>query len=71
LVNTVDGPYLVAGDTLALYENWEGRAHFKHIPSGIHYNLAEYYETFTKMEKMNAQMLPGHDPRVLERAIYP
>ena len=71
-VNTEDGQYLIAGDTLALFENWEGKGHFAHIASAVHYNLEEYYQTFDKIERMRCSfILPGHDPKVFEHAVYP
>lgn len=66
--------YLIAGDCIGLKENWEGIAGYKHVPSGIHVNLTEYYKTFRKMEGIveahKAGVLPSHDMRVLEREIY-
>ncbi len=71
LVNTTGGRYLIASDTLGLFENWEGKGPHKHIPSAIHYNLVDYYQTFEKMEKICDHILPGHDPLVFEHKIYP
>ncbi|MET3506544.1 N-acyl homoserine lactonase family protein [Halalkalibacter oceani] len=71
LVNTEDGDYLIAGDTIPLYENWLGDSKLKHIPNGLHIDLNEYEETFKKMEKIKATMIAGHDFAVLESAQYP
>jgi len=71
LVNTIGGRYLIASDCLGLFENWTGGGIHKHIPSGIHYNLADYYKTFEKMEAICDHVLPGHEPRVFEQAEYP
>ena len=71
LVQTARGPWLIAGDTIPRRENWEGERRNKHIPSGIHVDLEEYYRTFRKMEALSAQVLPGHDPRIGEAAWYP
>lgn len=71
LVNTEQGRYLISGDCTALFENWEGNSRYKHIPSGIHYSLPEYYETFEKMERICDFLLPGHDQKVFEQKIYP
>ena len=38
-VNTEDGYYLIAGDTVNIYENWEGNAKYHHVPAGIHVDL--------------------------------
>jgi N-acyl homoserine lactone hydrolase len=71
LVNTAKGRYLIASDCLGLFENWTGNGTDKHIPSGIHYNLAEYYHTLSKIEKICDHILPGHDARVFEHEQYP
>jgi N-acyl homoserine lactone hydrolase len=70
LVETQEGPYLIASDTIGVYENWTGTAVLKHVPQGIHWNLESYFETFAKMERLGAQVLPCHDMRVLERDCY-
>lgn len=71
-VDTTDGVYLVAGDTINLYENWEGNDLYEHIPGGIHVDLAEFEASFEKLEKIDfKKILPGHDAKVLEHKIYP
>jgi hypothetical protein len=71
VVNTAAGRCLIASDALGLFQNWDGTGHYKHIPSGIHYDLVEYYQTFEKMERICDYILPGHDPLVFEHRIYP
>lgn len=71
LVRTEKGQGLIASDCCGLFENWTGGGIHKHIPSGIHYSLPEYYQTFEKMEKLCDFILPGHDPKVFEHAAYP
>lgn len=71
LVNTSDGDYLIAGDTIPLMENWYGDERLKHIPNGLHIDLNEYEETFKKMETIQATMIPGHDFSVLQQSQYP
>lgn len=73
LVQTSKGRYLIAGDCCPKKENWQGpgRHQIKHIPSGIHVDLEEYYETFKKMERIADIVIPGHDPCVHEKGIYP
>lgn len=70
LVQTAKGPYLIASDTIGVYENWTGNDVMDHIPQGIHWSLEDYFETFKKMESTNATVLPSHDFRVLECAYY-
>ncbi|MET3506582.1 N-acyl homoserine lactonase family protein [Halalkalibacter oceani] len=70
LVETKNGPYLIASDTIGVYENWEGNDKLAHIPQGIHWSLEDYFRTFEKMEKLGAKVLPAHDMRVLEHEYY-
>ena len=71
LVETVDGPYLIAGDCVPLYESWQGREHEAHIPSGVHTDLDSCYRSFKKIEEIGATILPGHDMRLFEKTVYP
>jgi N-acyl homoserine lactone hydrolase len=61
---------LIAGDTLPLWENWERNSQGFQIPSGIHLNLRDYYETYRKMSSMADLLLPGHDMKVFEKEVY-
>lgn len=70
LVETNEGSYLIASDTIGVYENWSGNEALEHVPEGIHWDLESYFETFTKMERFNARVLPCHDMRVLEQDCY-
>lgn len=70
LVQTEKGPYLIASDTIGVYENWIGNSDMDHIPQGIHWSLEDYFKTFKKIEETNAEVLPCHDFRVLERLYY-
>jgi N-acyl homoserine lactone hydrolase len=64
-IETARGRYLIAGDVIPLYENWENR-----IPSGIHVDLREYEKTFRKIKSLKPDgILPGHDEKVFERGI--
>lgn len=68
LVNTERGKYLIAGDAVGLFECWET---IPHVPSGLFVNLAEYYESLGKIERVADFVLPGHDGRVFEKPFYP
>jgi len=70
LVQTKNGKYLIAGDAVGVYENWDREKKVNHIPQGIHWDLEEYYNSFAKMERYKAEVLPCHDKRVLEREYY-
>jgi len=74
LVNTAAGKCMIAGDTLPQYENWTGNPHVKHlkrIVSGIHVNLYDYYRTMNRIEELADFILPGHDLKVFDQAVYP
>jgi len=68
LVNTEKGKYFIAGDAVGLFECWE---RIPHVPSGIFNNLEEYYESMEKIDKIADFVLPGHDPKVFDRSVYP
>ncbi len=71
LVNTTGGKYLIAGDVISCYENWTGKGPYKHIPVGIHCTVADCYRDFEKIERLDCQVLPGHDRRVFDHPFYP
>jgi len=72
LVDTEAGKILIAGDTVNLYDNWEGKGVWKHIPNTIHIDVSDMYKDFEKIESLNcAHILPGHDIRVLDHKVYP
>ncbi len=71
-INTADGLYLIAGDTINLYENWIGNGQDDHILSGIHVDLAAFEASYAKLDKMEfKEVIPSHDMKVLEHAVYP
>lgn len=72
LVETDEGPILIAGDMLPYFDNWTGRWGYEHIPSGIfEASLHEYYASFDKIEKLGpVAILPGVDPKVASKEVY-
>lgn len=71
LVEAESGRYLLPSDNVPLYENWKGKPpHWPHIPDTHHCNLADYFETYRKMEATGGRVLPSHDFRILETPIY-
>ena len=71
-VNTEDGIYLIAGDTVMQYENWNGNGALKHIYSTAHVNLLDFEDSYQRIEKLDPKMiLPGHDYKVFEHKTYP
>ena len=70
-VETEDGRYLLPSDTTPLFENWHGNAVHRHIPCGIHVDLAAWYASVARIEATGAKVLASHDPAVLAREAYP
>jgi hypothetical protein len=70
LVDTGSERYLLAGDCVDTYENWTGNERTPHIPSGVHTNLFEYYDSFAKIEKLGCEVVPSHDLAVVERGEF-
>jgi len=70
LVDTAEGQFLLAGDTVDLHANWEGSSRLAHIPSSIHTNLFEYYDSFAKIEDLGCTVIPSHDLGVLETETF-
>ena len=70
-VETAVGTYLLASDNVPFYENWEGEPpDLPHIPSDLHVDLEAYFQSLARMERLADCVLPGHDPKVLERKAY-
>lgn len=69
VVETVDGKYILGGDLVTLFENWETSPH---IPNGVFESLEMMVESLEKIDKLHGIVLPGHDPEVFTRRnIYP
>jgi glyoxylase-like metal-dependent hydrolase (beta-lactamase superfamily II) len=67
LVETASGAVVLASDNVPLYDNWAGDPPLvPHIPSGVHVDLREYFASFAKLERLGGEVVPSHDPRVLE-----
>lgn len=61
-VTTKLGTVVIAGDTVARYENIE-----EDRAIGLYYNLAECYEAMARIRDMADIVLPNHDPAVITR----
>ncbi|MFC9454378.1 N-acyl homoserine lactonase family protein [Streptomyces sp. NPDC056983] len=59
--------YLLAGDCIDLYENWAGDAEAEHIPSGFFTDIVAYRDSFQRIEELDCEVVPSHDPLVVER----
>lgn len=71
LVDTgAGGRFLIAGDCVNLYRNWEGDGTLRHIVGGSLMNLRDHLRSFTRIEGLDAEVIPSHDPLVLERGVF-
>lgn len=70
LVETGSGRYLIAGDCVDTYENWEGDADADHIPSGLFTNLFEYDASFAVIESLGCRVIPSHDEAVVRQGHF-
>jgi N-acyl homoserine lactone hydrolase len=70
VVQAETGRYVLTGDHCSLIENWEGLGAHRHIPSRTYLDLADYYRSYEKIERLDATILPGHDIRVLDQERY-
>lgn len=70
LVEAESTRYLIAGDCIYLYENWEGDVDADHIPVGLYTDLVAYDESLRKIEKLDCEVIPSHDFKVVERAVF-
>lgn len=71
LVDTAEGPYLLAGDTIMQYENWNGNGNLRHLYSTSHVDLYDFEASLKRIETLGAFILPGHDYKVFEHKSYP
>jgi len=70
-VQTREGIYTIAGDTIPLFDNLKVPEHDPFIPSGNFIDLREYFTSLGRIKALGGTILPGHDPRVLEKSVYP
>jgi glyoxylase-like metal-dependent hydrolase (beta-lactamase superfamily II) len=70
LVETDAGRFLIAGDCLNSYDNWAGGAGHDHIPSSSFTNLIDYAESFARIDSLGCAVIPSHDQRVLDQAVF-
>jgi N-acyl homoserine lactone hydrolase len=70
VVETDGGRCLIAGDCIPTYENWLGDEQAKHIPDGLYTDLAVYARSFEKIEALECEVIPSHDPAVLEHGVW-
>lgn len=71
LVDTSEGLYILAGDSIPHFENMNVPDNEPFWPNGIYVNLYEYYETLNRLKELKGVILPSHDLFVLEKNQYP
>ena len=70
-VSTEKGTYVIAGDAVMGWENFQGKEPVKYIPIGRYINMFDMWESFIKIDERADFVLPGHEIGVLEKEIYP
>ncbi len=70
-VQTREGMYVIAGDTIPLFENINVPGHEPFIPSGNLVDLKAYFASLDRIKALGGTILPGHDPKVMEKDVYP
>jgi N-acyl homoserine lactone hydrolase len=70
-VETRNGLYILAGDSIPTYENMRVPDNEPFWPSGIYVDLGEYYKSLDRLKASGGPILPSHDSMVLDKAIYP
>ncbi|MCI2417877.1 N-acyl homoserine lactonase family protein [Saccharopolyspora sp. K220] len=70
VVETDAGRYLLAGDLIDTYENWTGNESVEHIPSGVHTDLFQYFDSFKRVEGLGCEIVPSHDAEVLKQGPF-
>lgn len=68
VVETTAGKYVLGGDLITLFENWEA---VPHIPNGVCYDLDLMMRSMDKIDRIGGTVLPGHDEKVFEFEVYP
>jgi len=67
VVDTAAKRYLIAGDCVSCFANWQGDQTVEHIPSGSFTDLAAYFRSFAKIEQLQCEVIPSHDLAVAEQ----
>ena len=68
LVETVEGLYVLPGDSIPHFANMNVRDGEPFWPNGIYVDLHEYYETLDRLKALRGVILPGHDLLVYKRS---
>lgn len=71
LVASRQGKIAIAGCMVPTFENWHASEKEVYIPSGLYVDLEQYWRSLTKIDQLADFVLPGHDPDVFKKEIYP
>lgn len=71
LVDTKEGLYVIAGDTVTHFVNMDVPQGDSFWPNGIYVDLREYYWSLDRLRDLGGVILPGHDMLVLDKERYP
>ncbi|MGD0919878.1 MAG: N-acyl homoserine lactonase family protein [Thermodesulfobacteriota bacterium] len=71
VVETAEGRYVIAGDTITHYENMAVPDGDSFWPGPLYVDLREFYQSLDRLKNLGGIILPGHDPLVLKRKTYP
>lgn len=70
VVRTDTGSFLIAGDCVNLYRNWEGDGSLRHIVNGSLMSLSDHLDSYRRIEELGVEVIPSHDPLVLTRGVF-
>ncbi len=63
-------PYLIAGDAVNTYADWEGNDAVAHLAPGVNTSLLDCYASFEKIERLGCEVIPSHDLRLLSHGPF-
>lgn len=70
VIETGQARYLLAGDCVNLYRNWHGDGTLRHIVNGSLMDLRAHLESYARIEELEVEVIPSHDPLVLDREVF-
>jgi len=70
LVETAGGEYLIAGDTVNTYRNWQGDERLAHLLNGSLISLPDHWRSLERIAETSATVIPSHDPLVLQQGVF-
>lgn len=70
LVELGDRSYLVTGDAVNTYADWEGNDAVRHIPPSVNTSLVDCFASFDKIEDLGCEVIPSHDLALVNRGPF-